>query len=249
LGEIRSSHKVSLHFLERMIDIPQVDLLACALLVNSKFDHTVLTDIEAPTTSHSLLRWTTFSTNTSAVSKARAAAGGDRDAQILLGELPENLDWVDVSIHIGTHFLTYESFMTLLANITGILGSQYSCTILHLDSPTNPLMFRFTHKVAFKLSSDDSHTWLMLNQGQACHVFCWWVSILDQFTRLCTSLAKNPKYVLFFGEGRFHELPVAGHLEALGILNDAVTCYCKIIQNVEAVPVMAIATAWEASRT
>jgi hypothetical protein len=55
LREIRSSHKGSLDFLERMIDISQVDLLTCARLVNSKFDHSVLTDVEAPTTSRSLL--------------------------------------------------------------------------------------------------------------------------------------------------------------------------------------------------
>jgi hypothetical protein len=104
-------------------------------------------------------------------------------------------------------------------------------------------MFRFARKVAFELSSDDSRTWLKLNQGQACLVFCWWVSILDQFTRLCTSLAKNPKHILLFGEGKFHTLPVAGHLEALGILDDAMARYHKIIQNVEAVPVTAIVTA------
>ena len=98
LGEIRLSHRDSIDFLEQMIDIPQVDLLTCAFLVNSKFDHSVLTDVEALATSRSLLRWTMFSADTSTVSKARAAAGGDRKAQILLGELPENLDQVDVSI-------------------------------------------------------------------------------------------------------------------------------------------------------
>jgi hypothetical protein len=110
-------------------------------------------------------------------------------------------------------------------------------------------MFRFARKVAFELSSDESRTWLKLNQGQARHIFCWWVSILDQFTRLCTSLAKNPKYVIFFGEHRLPELPVTGHIEALGILDDAIARYRKVIQNVEAVPVTAIATAWEAHRT
>jgi hypothetical protein len=109
-------------------------------------------------------------------------------------------------------------------------------------------MFRFARKVAFELSSDESRTWLKLNHGQARPIFCWWVSILDQFTRLCTSLAKNPKYVIFFGEHRHHELPVSGHIEALGILDDAIARYRKIIQNVEAVPVTAIATAWEAHR-
>ena len=123
LGEIRSSHKDSLDFLERTINTPQVDLLTCALLVNSKFNHTILMDIEAPTTSCSLLRWTMFSANMSTASKARSTAGGDRNAQILLGELPKNLDRVDVSIRAGTHYLTYDSFMTLLANIAGILGS------------------------------------------------------------------------------------------------------------------------------
>jgi hypothetical protein len=39
-----------------------------------------------------------FSADRSTVSKAHAAAGGDREAEILLGELPENLDRVDVSI-------------------------------------------------------------------------------------------------------------------------------------------------------
>lgn len=48
LEEIRSSHHLSLDFLEWMIDIPQVDLLTCALLVNSKFDRMVLVDIETP---------------------------------------------------------------------------------------------------------------------------------------------------------------------------------------------------------
>jgi hypothetical protein len=109
-------------------------------------------------------------------------------------------------------------------------------------------MFRFARKVAFEFSFDESRTWLKLNQGQARHIFCWWVSILDQFTRLCTSLAKNPKYVIFFGEHRLHELPVTGHIEALGILDDAIARYRKVIQNVEAVPVTAIATAWEAHR-
>jgi hypothetical protein len=98
------------------------------------------------------------------------------------------------------------------------------------------------------LSSDDSRTWLKLNQGQACHIFCWWVSILDQFTKLCTGLAKTPKYVIFFGENRCHKLPVTGHLEALCILDDAIARYRKIVQNVEAVPVTAIATAWDAHR-
>ena len=92
------------------------------------------------------------------------------------------------------------------------------CSITHLDTPTNPLMFCFARKVAFKLSSNDSRTWLKLNHGQTCHVFCWWVSILDQFSCLCTSLTKNPKHVLIFVEGRLHELPVTGHQEALGIL-------------------------------
>jgi hypothetical protein len=41
---------------------------------------------------------------------------------------------------------------------------------------------------------------------------------------------------------------MAGHLEALGILDDAVSRYRKIIQNIELVPVTAIATAWEAHR-
>jgi hypothetical protein len=110
-------------------------------------------------------------------------------------------------------------------------------------------MFCFARKVAFKLSYNDSHTWLKLNHCQTCHVFCWWVSIFDQFSCLCTSLAKNPKHVLFFGEGRLHELPVTGHQEALGILDDALSRYCKIIQNVEMVPVTAIAMAWDANRT
>ena len=55
LGEIRLSHRDSIDFLEQMIDIPQVDLLTCAFLVNSKFDHSVLTDVEALATSRSLL--------------------------------------------------------------------------------------------------------------------------------------------------------------------------------------------------
>lgn len=38
LGEIWLSHRDPLDFLERMIDIPQVNLLSCALLVNSRFD-------------------------------------------------------------------------------------------------------------------------------------------------------------------------------------------------------------------
>jgi hypothetical protein len=139
--------------------------------------------------------------------------------------------------------------MTLLANIAGIVGALYRCTTLYLDSPSNPLMFHFARRVAFELSSDESRTWLKLNQGQARQIFCWWVSILDQFTRLCTGLAKNPKYVIFFGENRCHELPVMGHLEALGILDDAIARYRKIIQNVEAVPVTAIATAWDTHRT
>jgi hypothetical protein len=189
-----------------------------------------------------------FSADTSAVSKARAAAGSDHDAQILLGELPKNLDRVDISICVGAHFLTYDSFVTLLANIAGILSSFYECSLPHLDAHMNPLMYRFARKVAFELSSNNSCTWLKLNQGQAHPVFCWWVSILDQFTRLCTSLAKNPKHVLFFGEGRLHELPVAGHHEAIGILDDALARYCKIIQNIEAVPVTVIATAWNANR-
>lgn len=40
LGEIKSNHLDSFDFLERMIDIPQLDLLLCAWLVNSKFSHT-----------------------------------------------------------------------------------------------------------------------------------------------------------------------------------------------------------------
>ena len=125
LGEIWSNHDDSLNFLQWMIDTSQVDLLTCALLVNSKFNHMLLVNIKTPMTSCSLLHWTMFSPDMSAISKAWAAAGGNCDAQILLGELPKNLDHVDISIHVGTHFLMYNSFMTLLTDIAGILSSMY----------------------------------------------------------------------------------------------------------------------------
>jgi spore coat protein CotF len=55
--------------------------------------------------------------DSAATSKVRAFTGADRDAQILMGELPENLNKVDTSLDEGTNFLTYGSFLTLLANI------------------------------------------------------------------------------------------------------------------------------------
>ena len=91
IGEIKMSSKDSLNFLERMLDIPQADPLACALFANSKFDPTVFIDVETPASLSSLLCCTMFASDTPATSKARAEAGGEREAQILMGELPENL--------------------------------------------------------------------------------------------------------------------------------------------------------------
>ena len=178
LGEIKTNHRDSFDFLERMIDIPQVDLLACAWLVNSKFASTILVDVDTPVTSRSLLRWTMFAADTAHSAKARAAAGSDREAQLLMGETAENLDKVDVSLRTGSHFLTYPTFLTLLANIAGIVGSFYVCDKQSIDAPTNPLIYRFARQVAFELSSDDSRTWLKHNPGQARPLFAWWVSIL-----------------------------------------------------------------------
>jgi hypothetical protein len=245
LGEIKTNHRDSFDFLERMIDIPQVDLLACAWLVNSKFSATILVDVDTPITSRSLLRWTMFAADTAHSAKTRAAAGSDREAQLLMGETAENLDKVDVSLRTGTHYLSYNTFLTLLANIAGIVGSFYVCNKQDIEAPTNPLIYRFARQVAFELSSDDSRTWLKHNPGQARHLFCWWVSILDQFTRLSVGLAKNPKHIMFFGQDRLSALPTSGHEEALQILADAIKRYRKILKNLESVPITAIATAWE----
>jgi hypothetical protein len=248
LGEIKTNHRDSFDFLERMIDIPQVDLLACAWLVNSKFASTILVDVDTPVTSRSLLRWTMFAADTAHSAKARAAAGSDREAQLLMGETAENLDKVDVSLRTGSHFLTYSTFLTLLANIAGIVGSFYVCDKQTIEAPTNPLIYRFVRQVAFELSSDDSRTWLKHNPGQARPLFAWWVSILDQFTRLSVGLSKNPKHIMFFGQARLAALPTSGHEEALQILADAIKRYRKILKNLESVPVTAILTALEASQ-
>lgn len=79
-----------------------------------------------------------FSADTSAISKEHAAASNNRDAQIFLGKLPENLNGVDVSIYVGTHFLMYNSIMTLLANIAGILCSLYEYSVPCLNTPQTP---------------------------------------------------------------------------------------------------------------
>jgi hypothetical protein len=143
-----------------MIDIHQVDILMCAWIVNSKFDPTVLVDTETLTTSHSLLCWTIFFADISAIFNSGTAAEGDHQVQILMGELSENLDKVDTTLQTGTYFLSYNTFITLLANVIGIIGSFYQCSTIDIDTPMNPLMFLFAYHVAFELSSDDSHTWL-----------------------------------------------------------------------------------------
>ena len=111
-----------------------------------------------------------------------------------------------------------------------------------------PLIFRFARQVAFELSSDESRTWLKHNSTQTRHLFCWWVSILDQFTRLSISLAKHPKHVMFFGLGCINELPTTSHSKALSILMDAITRYRKIIKTLESFPITAIASAWDANQ-
>jgi hypothetical protein len=189
-----------------------------------------------------------FAADTAPVAKARAVAGGDREAQILMGEAPENLDKVDVTLWSGNHFLSYPTFLTLLANIAGIVGAFYLCDKDDIDIPTTPLIFQFAWQVAFELSSDESRAWIKHNSGQSHQLFCWWVSILDQFTWLSVSLAKHPKHVMFFGMDRVNELPTGNHAEAMSILGDAIKRYRKIIKNLESVPVTAIATAWEASQ-
>ena len=83
-----------------------------------------------------------------------------------------------------------------------------------LDAHTNPLMYQFARQVAFEISMEESCTWLKHNPAQAQPVFCWWVSILDQFTCLCTGFIKNPCHVLMIGEGRLFQLPTGSHKEA-----------------------------------
>ena len=115
----------------------------CAWIVNSKFDPTVLVDTETPTTSHSLLCSTIFSADISAIFNSGTAAEGDHEVQILMGELPKNLDKVNTTLQTGTYFLSYNTCMTLLANIIGIIGSFYQCSTIEIDTPMNPLMFWF----------------------------------------------------------------------------------------------------------
>jgi hypothetical protein len=246
LGELKTVFRDSTDYLDRLIDIPQVDLLACAWFANSKYDPTVLLDVETPITSRSLFRWTMLAPDSAATSKVRATAGGDRDAQILMGELPENLDKVDTSLRAGTNFLAYGSFLTLLANISAVISSFYVVLDPNdFNHPANPPMWRFARKVAFELSAFDSRLWLKHNSAQSRHAFCWWVSILDQFTRLTVTLVRNPKHVLYFGEKRYDDLPSSWHRDAFTILDDAIDRWRKITRNVETVPTTSIATAWE----
>jgi hypothetical protein len=79
-------------------------------------------------------------------------------------------------------------------------------------------MWHFARKVAFELSVFDSRLWLMHNSAQNRHAFCWWVSILDQLTRLTVTLIRNPKHVLYFGEKRYDKLPSSWHGDAFTIL-------------------------------
>ena len=44
-------------------------------------------------------------------------------------------------------------------------------------------------------------------------------------------------------------LPMSGHREAITIIDDALSRYCKIIQNMESVPVTAIAMVWDTNHT
>jgi hypothetical protein len=104
-----------------------------------------------------------FAADAATVAKARAVAGGDREAQILMGEAPENLDKVDVTLWSGNHFLSYPTFLTLLANIAGIVGAFYLCDKDDIDIPTTPLIFRFAWQVAFELSSDQSRALIKHN--------------------------------------------------------------------------------------
>jgi hypothetical protein len=144
IGKLKTVFWDSTDYLDHLIDIPQANLLACAWFANSKFDPTVLLDVETPITSRSLFHWTMLASDLVTTSNVRASAGGDRGAQILMGELPKNLDKVDMSLGVGTNFLTYGSFLTLLTNISAVVSSFY---IIHdtqdLDNAANPPMWRF----------------------------------------------------------------------------------------------------------
>jgi hypothetical protein len=77
IGELKTIFHDSTDYLDRLIDIPQVDLLACAWFANNKFDPTVLLNVQTPITSRSLFDWTMLAPDLAATSKVRASAGGD----------------------------------------------------------------------------------------------------------------------------------------------------------------------------
>jgi hypothetical protein len=103
--------------------------------------------------------------------------------------------------------------------------------------------------VAFELSAYDSRQWLKHNSSQTRHTFCWWVSILDQFTRLTVTLVRNPKQILYFGEKWFDNLPSSLHSNAFTIFDDAVDRWHKITCKVETMPTTSITTAWDTNHT
>jgi hypothetical protein len=122
IGELKTVFCNSTDYLDCLIDLPQVDFLACAWFTNIKFEPTVLLNVETPITSGSLFHWTMLAPDSSATS-ITWATGGNHDFQILMDELPKNLDKVDTSLRAGTNFLTYSLFLTLLANISAIVAS------------------------------------------------------------------------------------------------------------------------------
>jgi hypothetical protein len=238
-------------FVARAVDLPAFDPATVANLLNSRYDpNTPWTDIEiAPSRRQAAFRIAFAAPDTKQVEQQRAKAEGTRTIEELLGQDAINLSKVNATIHYNSDMFSRDTFLSTMANLSGIMECVAETDRENLKNPKNPLFYRFTRGISCRLTSPFGKRFLkMVDPGKSHYLFCYLSQQTDTLHGLTVFAVTQPRSVLYFLTDRVHDIPKASFQQAVARIDEVLERLDKVLSNTEAIPTCPLSVAYDNKR-
>lgn len=235
-------------FVARAVDLPCFDQATVVNILHSRYDaHTAWIDLEiAPNRRTSAFKIAFAAPDTKQVEDKRFRSEGTRTIEELLGQDAINLTKVNATIHYNTDMFNRDTFLTTMANVSAIAECLVKCDRETLDSPKNPLFYRFTRGISSRLTSPFGKRFLKLVEPAKAHyLYCYLSQQADTLHGLTIFPVTQPRSVLFCMTDREQDIPKTSYTNAVTRIDEILERVDKIFSNTESIPTCPLSIAYD----
>jgi hypothetical protein len=231
-------------FLHRSSDLPGLDNVTMALLLNGYVATTPLTSLD--TTGATAFRSFMLAPDNAASMAERAAKANNRDIEEICGEEGVNLTKVNTSVVANTAIFNENMFLSFLANCSLLSEATVRINTLVWADASNPLAYKFSRSTARLLTNKKvKRYWKTATSQQRTRLLCWCLQLLDNCTCLINQVAANTTNVLYALADDLSRINVAPLIQALALHEEFETKLIRVVMNTDSVPLVPIAAAHE----